>query len=220
MCVKLADRRPAGRGDPQHAAYRQQYALRPARRAGRVDDEGRAIDVVGIKRRRPDASSPRSASAVPACSAPGPAKITDGADVGVPRRSSSTSSFLAAVVTTSAAIGIRQAVADLAFGRVIADRDDDGAGPERGKAGFDRVDAVRQVDREPVALLQAGLRQVRGDRRSALGELRVGDGAGRSPSKLPAPAASSHADRAASRSARSDQRAASPYSPRPYCIRH
>ena len=66
---------------------------------------------------------------------------------------------------------VRQAIADLAFRRVVADGNDDRAGAQRGEACFDPVHAVRQIDRDPVAVPQTGLRQVGRDRSGPPGEV-------------------------------------------------
>jgi hypothetical protein len=177
--AQLADRRPACGGYPEHAAQRQQDALGPPGGAGRVYDERGTVDVVGIQRRGAGAGR-QVVHCLAGLLRISAGKDQFGRDSGV-ARDPRHQVLSGGRSDDGPAACIRQSVADLAFHRVEADGNDHGAGPQAGEARFDPVHSVRQIDGDPVSLADARFRQIRGDRRSIPGELRVGNRARRIP---------------------------------------
>ena len=74
-----------------------------------------------------------------------------------------------------AAVRVFEPIGDLRLARIVADRHADRAGARDGEARLDPLRRVRQQDRDRVAGRDAVIRQMRGEPRGALLELRVGD---------------------------------------------
>ena len=172
---EAGDRRPGGRRDPQHTVHREPHAFGAAGRAGGVEDEGRVVQRRRIARRRFGRCGREIGVAQRRC--------IGCAAVGRDQGGKIVGGGLKPRVQIGAlgggddrlAVRISESVRDFRFGRVVTDRDADGAGPRDRQAAFDPFHRVRQRNRDGVADRNTAVGKVPGKSAGALGQYCIGD---------------------------------------------